>query len=62
MYLEKLLRSEVVIMNQIKHPNLMHLYNYFESKNNYYLVVDYCEGGSLENILSKKKSRRFSEE
>lgn len=31
LHLEKLLRSEVVIMNAIKHPNILHLYDFFES-------------------------------
>lgn len=46
-YLEKLLRSEVVIMHSIKHKNIMHLYDFFESKHNYYLVTDFCQYGNL---------------
>lgn len=42
-------------MNQIKHPNILHLYDFFESKNNYYLVVDFCENGSLEDLITKSK-------
>lgn len=58
-HLEKLLRSEVVIMHSIKHNNVMHLYDFFESKNNYYLVTDFCQYGNLQDILNKKK--RFKE-
>lgn len=40
--LTSLLETEVSIMHQINHPNILHLYEYFESKNNYYLVLNFC--------------------
>ena len=40
--LKRLLNTEVAIMHEIKHPNILHLYEFLESKNNYYLVIDYC--------------------
>ena len=40
--LKWLLDTEVTIMNEINHSNILHLHDYFESKNNYYLVIDYC--------------------
>lgn len=41
-YLDKLLNTEVVIMKSIRHPNVMRLYDYFVTSNNYYLVMNYC--------------------
>jgi serine/threonine protein kinase len=52
--LKKLLRTEVAVMNNINHPNIMHLYDFLESNNNYYLVMQYCNKGDLENYLSKQ--------
>jgi len=34
--LKKLLKAEVGVMNNINHPNIMHLYDFLESGNNYY--------------------------
>ena len=55
------LKRETVIMNSTCHPNLMHLHRSFETGRNYYLVLDLCEGGDLENFLIKHKIKRFSE-
>lgn len=41
-------------MEEIEHPNIMHLYELMESYNNYYLVLQYCNGGDLEEYLKKK--------
>ncbi len=40
-------------MSTINHPNVMHLYEYMETQNNYYLVLQYCNNGDLENYLKK---------
>jgi len=37
----------------IHHPNIMHLYDFLESSNNYYLVMQYCNNGDLEEYISK---------
>lgn len=55
------LKRETVIMNSTCHPNLMHLHRSFETGRNYYLVLDLCDGGDLENFLIKHKIKRFSE-
>jgi len=48
-------------MNKINHPNIMHLYDYFETDNNYYLVINYCNKGDLESYLRKKKIKFLEE-
>lgn len=35
-------------MKQIEHPNILHCHEFYETNNNYYLVMDYCEKGDLE--------------
>jgi serine/threonine protein kinase len=40
-------------MSKLKHPNILHLHEYLETGNNYYLVIDYCNSGDLENHLKK---------
>lgn len=60
--LKRLLQTEVSIMNQIKHPNILHLYDYLESKNNYYLVMDYCSDGDFEKYLRANNIKHLDEE
>ncbi len=43
-------------MSQINHPNLMHLYEYMETSNNYYLVIQYCNNGDMEQYLKERGS------
>lgn len=59
--LKKLLNTEVSIMNHINHQNIMHLYEYFETENNFYLVINYCNGGDLESYMRKNKIKFFNE-
>ena len=39
----------------------MHLYDYLETQNNYYLVMNYCNLGDLESFMKKNKIRKFDE-
>lgn len=61
-YLEDLLLSELTIMHSIKHPNILQLHDFIESKNNFYVVVDFCDEGNLEEIMQSKEGKYFSEE
>ncbi|KYO27260.1 myosin light chain kinase 3 [Alligator mississippiensis] len=40
-------KNEINIMNQLNHVNLIQLYDAFESKNNFTLIVEYLDGGEL---------------
>jgi len=41
------------VMSTINHPNIMHLYEFMETANNYYLVIQFCNGGDMEQHLKK---------
>lgn len=43
--------SEVEILSDLDHENLMKLYEVHESKNSLYLVCEYLNGGSLNDYL-----------
>lgn len=60
--LKRLLDTEVSIMHTIDHPNILHLFEYFESKNNYYLVLNYCNQGDFECYLKNQKIKKLPEE
>ena len=47
----ELLQTEIHIMKSINHPNILHLFEYLQTKKNYYLVINYCNGGDLEHLV-----------
>lgn len=60
-YLLKLLHSEVAIMYEISHPNIIKLYEFLSSKENYYLVLQYCSQGDMESYMKLKNITKFPE-
>ena len=58
--LRKLFDTEMAVMSKINHPNILHLYEYLETANNYYLVIQYCNNGDLETHV--KKNTNLGEE
>lgn len=58
--LNRLFQTEMSVMSKINHPNIMHLYEFMETGNNYYLVIQFCNNGDLESYL--KKMGKLSEE
>jgi serine/threonine protein kinase len=59
--LMRLLTTEVAIMNEIKHPNILHLYEFLASRDNYYIVIQYCNQGDLEAYMRQKGIKHFEE-
>ena len=58
--LNRLFQTEMNVMSKINHPNVMHLFEFMETANNYYLIIQYCNNGDMESYL--KKMGRLSEE
>ena len=53
------LRSEVEILCDLHHPNIIKIYETYEDMNYFYIVMQYCKGGTL---FSRIKTRnKFSE-
>jgi calcium-dependent protein kinase len=49
------LRKEVNILCELHHPNIIKIYETYEDMNNFYIVMQYCSGGTLYNkIISMK--------
>ena len=49
------LESEIKIMREFNHENIVRLHEYFSSEKNFYLVLELCEGGDLSKYIKKKK-------
>ncbi len=41
------LKRELEILHKMKHKNIVAIKNYFENKNNHYVILEYCNGGDL---------------
>ncbi|XP_031196508.1 myosin light chain kinase 3 isoform X2 [Mastomys coucha] len=48
-------KNEVNIMNQLSHVNLIQLYDAFESKNSFTLIMEYVDGGELFDRITDEK-------
>ena len=57
---EERVQREFKMLQEFNHPNVILVAEIFETKDRYYTVMDYCEGGELFNYIVKK--RRLSEE
>ena len=45
------LRREVEIMKNLRHKNIVQFIEYFESKDEFYMVLEYCPGRELFDVI-----------
>jgi polo-like kinase 4 len=55
------LNAEMAIHYQVKHRNIVELFNYFEDAKYVYLILELCSRGDLEQYLKEKKTLSESE-
>jgi serine/threonine-protein kinase ULK/ATG1 len=48
------LESEISIMRQIDHPNIVKLYDIKKTERTIYLFLEYCDGGDLQHFIKKQ--------
>ncbi|XP_038168787.1 myosin light chain kinase 3 [Arvicola amphibius] len=48
-------KNEINIMNQLSHVNLIQLYDAFEGKNSFTLIMEYVDGGELFDRITDEK-------
>lgn len=51
-YLRAAVRSEVGLLQQLEHPNIVKLHDVFESEDSITLVMELCRGGHLFDRLA----------
>lgn len=55
------LRNEIGFMATLDHPNILRLYEYFETKDTIFLIMHLCQGGELLDRLHAQKNSRYTE-
>jgi serine/threonine-protein kinase ULK/ATG1 len=50
----KALKEEIRIMKLVKSEHIVKLYAAYQSKDNYYLILEYCSGGDLDSLVGKR--------
>lgn len=55
------LKQEIAFMATLDHPNILRLYEYFETKHTIFLVMHLCKGGELLDRLHAQKGSRYTE-
>ena len=50
------LRAEITVMQRMAHPNIIKLYEVYESATDLYLVMECCSGGELFDRIKEKGS------
>ncbi len=57
---KKVYKHELKIYTKLNHDNVVKLYDFFEDKNNCYLLLEYCNTSTLSNLRKKRKDDPFS--
>ena len=61
----KYLKNEIIILQYLRHPNIVRFEEVKKTKKHYYIVMEFCNGGELSKALEKyieKYGKPFSEE
>ena len=49
----KSIRNEIDILKKLSHPNIVRIYEFYESQNYFYLINELCDEGELYNYINK---------
>ena len=61
----KYLKNEIIILQNLKHPNIVRYEDVKKTKKHFYIVMEFCNGGELSQALEKyqkKFGKPFSQE
>ena len=47
----KNIENEVLVLERSRHPNVVSMVDRMKSKNSYYLILDYCNGGDMASFM-----------
>ncbi len=46
--------NEIQILSRLDHPNIMRVYEFFEDKDNFYIITEYCDQGDLAGKMDEE--------
>ena len=52
--------NEVRIAHDLKHPNILAFHQWYETRNHYWIIFEYCAGGDLRRIIKEDKYVRWT--
>ena len=55
---QKYFKNELLILQSLKHVNIVHLEEVKIDNNYYYIVMEYINGGSLTDCLKKYQKKK----
>ena len=59
--LQEFTSNEIAILKKVKSPHIIRFIEMLRTVNNYYLVYEYCNGGTLGEHLTRKKKLKEQE-
>jgi serine/threonine-protein kinase ULK/ATG1 len=51
-YVEEAIKQEMTIHFSLNHPNIVKVVDVIHTPKNYYIVQEYCSGGSLKKVFN----------
>ena len=51
---EREISNEIKILSRLDHPNIMKIYEFFEDKNNFYIITEFCDEGDLAGKMKEQ--------
>jgi len=57
-FTKKYLENEIRFLSELNHPNIVKLFEVKRKCNYIYLIMEYCNGGTLLNSLEKYKEKK----
>ncbi|KAM5288037.1 LOW QUALITY PROTEIN: serine/threonine-protein kinase Nek5 [Ctenodactylus gundi] len=54
--------KEVVLLEKMKHPNIVTFFSSFQENNRLFIVMEYCDGGDLMTRIRQQRGVLFSED
>lgn len=50
-----MLEFEVKVLKLVEHPHIIKFVELYYTRNNYYIITEYCEGGSLQSLINREQ-------
>ena len=45
------IKNEINVLKKIDHPNIMKIYEFYEDKENFYIIAEFCDSGDVGKIM-----------